>query len=129
MKIAKDVINFILIVKNNGTDYMNYIESTFVTQKTDFLKFIKGVVDLFFINQTIITDSSFDIIIERFSNVSGHINLFRQLVSNFNISKMHSRITDLFSTVLLPEFKTSQYLSEWNNRISELQNIANYVNL
>jgi hypothetical protein len=104
MKIAKDVLDFIDIVEKNGTDYMNYIESTFVTQKNDFLMFVKGVVDLFFRNQTIITDSSFNIIMERFSNISEHVNSFRQLVFDFDISKMHNKITDFFSTILLEEF-------------------------
>lgn len=51
------------LVQANGTDYLNYITQTFVSQKSDFVKFIKGIIDLYFKNQTLKTDSAFNKIV------------------------------------------------------------------
>lgn len=64
-------------MKNNGTNYLNYVSESFITQKEDFLKFVKGIVDLFFANQTLITDLAYKNILERFKSVEEELNYFR----------------------------------------------------
>lgn len=88
---------------------------------------MKRVVDLYFRNQTNITDAFVSKVTGRFNVVKNELEQFKNMKEIVNVTQMTNRVHQLFSQILFSDFLNGHFNNEWKNLIDILQSNANGV--